>query len=139
MESAATASPPTSRAIAARSSVAAMTLILEADHPEIGSAAIVIVAIRAKRNSLIVRAPVCGTNCARPLGTGMDFIALERVRSMGANGEHKLEHQFVGGQSFAIACATELATNLAELARPVGEEDRTSTVLHEGVASRGES
>src|SRR5689334_5548268 len=55
----------------------------------------------------------------------------ERVRSMRAHRKHKLEQKLVGGESFAVAIAAKLSTDLAELARPVGEHDGAAGVLEE--------
>ena len=50
---------------------------------------------------------------------------------MGAHGELELEQQFVGGQALAVAGAAELAANLAELARPVSQNERAAGVLEQ--------
>src|ERR1041384_4234652 len=48
--------------------------------------------------------------------------SLKWMRSVGAHGKLKLKEQFVRGEPLAIARAAELSANLAELARPVGEQ-----------------
>src|SRR5215831_5788272 len=110
MESTVTWSPPTSRAIAARSSVAVMTLILPA-----------------------ARAGMTADSAARIATMRLAFIwnTSERVRSVGAQGELELEKQFVGGEAIAVVGSAKLAANLAELARPIGQDDRASSILDE--------
>ena len=56
-------------------------------------------------------------------------VALERMRSVGADGELELEQKLVRGPVVAITGAAELAADLAEFARPVGEDKRATGVL----------
>src|SRR5690348_16465499 len=53
------------------------------------------------------------------------------MRSVGAHGELELEEQLVGCKTVTVASAAELSANLAELARPVGKDQRPSSILDE--------
>ena len=56
---------------------------------------------------------------------------------MRAHREHELEQKFVGRQSFAVARSPKLSTNLAELARPIGQHERSAGVAQERPSIRG--
>src|SRR4051794_7779354 len=56
---------------------------------------------------------------------------LERMRSMRAHREHELEQKFVGRETFSIARAPKLPAYLAELARPIGQHERSAGVAEE--------
>src|SRR5512142_1938254 len=47
---------------------------------------------------------------------------------MSANRKQELEEQFVGGASFRVARAPPLSPHLAELARPVSQQQRRALV-----------
>src|SRR4051812_34461200 len=105
MESTTTASPPTSRAMAAKSSVDPITLILDA-APAVNGAA----PRSASASSNFMRVSPFIWTVRRVCGvTNVEFITLERVCAVSAHREHELEDQFVGGQPLAVAGATELA------------------------------
>src|SRR5258708_37821445 len=97
MDSTVMRSPPTSAAIEARSCVAVMTLSLSAACPT----------FMQKRR--MARSGISA-------GLVISYLFLERVRSVGADGELELEQELVGGQVLAILRAPELAADLAELA-----------------------
>src|ERR1035441_3491812 len=141
MESAVIRSPPTSRAMAARSWVAVITLILDAaweGRAASRSAAIAeyflnmgIGAFRAELGStqLVGAMPDAG-------GVSGELSILEGVRSVGAHGELELEENFVGGQAFAIFGAAELSADQAELAGHVGQLETATGVLKQGDGAR---
>src|SRR5690242_7862760 len=110
MESTVTWSPPTSRAIAARSSVAVMTLSFPAAW-----------------------AGTMADSAARIATMRLAFIwnTSERVRSVRTHGELELEEYFVGGEAIAVARSAKLAADLGELARPISHDDRASSILDE--------
>src|SRR5215216_2117207 len=53
--------------------------------------------------------------------------------TMRANGEQELEQQFIGIFTFRVVDAPVLSPDLAELARPVGQQQRASLVLQSRV------
>jgi hypothetical protein len=53
-------------------------------------------------------------------------LELERVRPVGADRELELEQKFVRDPVVAVAGAAELSTDLAELARPVSKDKRST-------------
>src|SRR5450759_4401927 len=141
MESTVIKSPPTSRAMAARSWVAVITLILEAACAGMTasrSAAraeyflnMFVRAFRAGLGPTLLRGTMLDT-----VGVTEEFCILEGVRSVGAHGELELEEDFVGGKAFAIFGAAELGADQAELAGHVGHLDRATRVLKERNAAR---
>src|SRR4051794_18533275 len=139
MESTVTRSPPTSRARAARSSVAVMTLILEAAWE--GTTASRSAARAEYFLNISARAFRVGPGSTLVQGTNgnavwvtQERVMLEGVRSVGAHGELELEHEFVGGAAFAIVVAAQLCANQAEFAGHVGEKYAAAGVLKKGVA-----
>src|SRR5581483_9042920 len=126
-------SPPTSRAIAARSSVVATTVSLPWARPGSGHAA----RTRASASTLDLFMLIGGLTsitrhcpgsggtllrspCARPRS--------KRMRPMCANRELELEQQLVGGRPVAVRRPPVLAAHLAELAGPVGQYQRSALV-----------
>src|SRR5438093_8516704 len=109
-------SPPTSRAIAARSSVAVTTFSGPAARATPGrpGASSAPTAKTAKRD-LMAASP------------------LERVGAVGADGKLHLEEQLVGLDVFGVLRVAVLPADLAELAGPVREEGRDALVLERGV------
>src|SRR5450759_3042253 len=141
MESTVIKSPPTSRAMAARSWVAVITLILEAACAGMTasrSAAraeyflnMFVRAFRAGLGPTLLRGTMLDT-----VGVTEEFFILEGVRSVSAHGELELEEDFVGGQAFAIFGAAELGADQAELAGHVGHLERAARVLEKRDAAR---
>src|ERR1019366_5446340 len=141
MESAVIRSPPTSRAMAARSWVAVITLILDAAWE--GTAASRSAAIAEYFLNMWIGAFRAELGSTQLVGTMLDaggvtgeLSILEGVRSVGAHGELELEENFVGGQSFAIFGAPELGADQAELAGHVGQLKTATRVLKEGDGAR---
>src|SRR5262249_7495521 len=60
--------------------------------------------------------------------------SLERMRAVRSDGELELKQQLVRGRSFRVLCAAQLAANLAELARPVGQHQRLAGIMLAGGA-----
>src|SRR5437660_1329129 len=56
---------------------------------------------------------------------GISAGCLERMRAMGPHRKLELEQKFVRGEMIGVTGAPELAANLAELARPVGHNQRS--------------
>src|SRR6266702_1532849 len=122
MESTVMRSPPTSRAMAARSSVVVITLSLDAAWA----------GILASRHtarteyfiSMLMRTFRVGPGSTLLKGTVMDrvrvtevfFMWLEGVRSVGAHGELELEEDLVGRAALAVFGAAELGADQAEFA-----------------------
>src|SRR2546427_608934 len=52
----------------------------------------------------------------------------ERVRTVRTDGELELEQQLVGGHPLGVARPPVLPADLAELARPVGQDERAAAV-----------
>src|ERR1035437_5197449 len=116
MESAGMRSPPASRAMAARSWVAVITLILEAAWA--GTLACSSAARAEYFLIMFVRAFRAGLGSTLLRGTMVDAVwvteglfMLEGVRSVGAHGELELKEDFVGGEAFAILGAAELGAD----------------------------
>src|SRR5688500_5527784 len=57
----------------------------------------------------------------------------ERVGAVGADGEQELEEQLVGLDALAVAGVAVLAADLAELARPPGQQQRGALVHERGI------
>src|SRR5262245_14400727 len=57
----------------------------------------------------------------------------ERVRAVRADREQELEQDLVGVDALGVGRAAELAADLAELARPVGQERRSALVALRGI------
>src|ERR1035437_3110211 len=141
MESTVTKSPPTSRARAARSSVAVITLILLAAWA--GTMASSSTARAEYFLNMFARAFRAGLGSTLLRGTMVDAVwvteglfMLEGVRSVGAHGELELKEDFVGGEAFAILGAAELGADQAELAGHVGQLERAAGVLKQRDGAR---
>src|ERR1051326_3299955 len=59
------------------------------------------------------------------------MVSSKRMRSVSAHRKLELDEQFVGGETVAVAGTAELSADLAELARPVGEQKRAPSILDE--------
>src|SRR5262245_7244415 len=114
MKSTLTLSPPTSRAMEARSSVEATTLTVAAA----GLAA-------AQRSS--ARAAVANN------GVVLMRTSSEGMGAVGADGKEELEEQIVGVVALAEARVPVLGADLAELARPEGQDEGCALVDEERV------
>src|SRR4051794_13714682 len=99
MESTTTASPPTSRAMAAKSSVAPITLILDAAPAVHGTAP----RSASASSDFMRRSPLIWTVRRACRVTNVEFITLERVCAVRTHREHELEYQLIGGQPLAVA------------------------------------
>src|SRR3954452_20909105 len=102
-------SPPTSRAIAARSSVVVTTFSLPCASAEDGA---VNTAATARA---MISLKVLITKLRR---------ASERVRAVRPDRELELEQELIGRIRLRVAGAAVLTANLAELARPVAQRQR---------------
>src|SRR5258708_3551818 len=102
-------SPPTSRAIDARSSVVVMTFSLPC------AAAGVLASIARPASAAVNRAVFI-------------WSLLERMRTVRTDGELELKQQLVGRGTQRVVGAAVLRAHLAELARPVGEDRRSARV-----------
>src|ERR1041384_4090614 len=128
MDSTFTMSPPTSRASAARSCVAVITLIFEAAW--LAPAA----TVKSRTPSACIRLGILTGTIPPLLRTAAGavrvtkLVSLKWMRSMGAHRKHELEQDLVGGEPFPVSRPPELSPNLAELARPVCEEQRAAGV-----------
>src|SRR6185369_15581777 len=95
-------SPPTCRARSAKSWVVVITLSFDAACrlPE----AVIASSAASALNLLIVftTIPYLSGRCFAQSGLRKLSSCSERVRSVGAHGEHKLENQLVGGQSLSV-------------------------------------
>src|ERR1700733_13376284 len=107
-------SPPISAPIAARSCVAVTTLIFPAAKPD-GT----LLNKRATPAKQLIKRSI--------------FInsSLEWMRSMRSDRKLKLKQELVRRQAFAITGAAQLSANLAELAGPIGEHQRSTGVLQQ--------
>ena len=52
---------------------------------------------------------------------------------MGPHREHELEQELVCSQMLGVAGAPQLPADLAEFARPVGQDQRAASILQGGV------
>src|SRR5512132_833078 len=113
MESTVILSPPTSEAMEARSDVVAMTL-------------------RAAEAGDAARMPprIAAIERLRML---IEFTPSEGMGAVGADREEKLEEGLVGGDARGVRGAAELAARLAELARPVREDEGSALVDERGI------
>src|SRR4051794_5326455 len=59
------------------------------------------------------------------------MVSSERMRSVGAHRKLELEKQLVSGETVAVPGTAELSADLAELAGPVGEQERAPSILDE--------
>src|ERR1700757_3875839 len=109
MDSTATLSPPTSSVSAAISVVEVTTLSFLATAP------------MGKARVLSSRTPTVSTLKGKEKPR-LFMSLLERMRSVGAQRKHYLQEQFIGIDIACVARKAVLATHLAELARPVGQD-----------------
>src|SRR5262245_49282845 len=112
-------SPPTSRAIDARSSVVVTTF----SRP-CASAGV------AASNS-----PTATTARRNLLKFILFPLWLKRMRAVSAYRKHELKQQLVGRRFLRISDTTKLSPNLAELAGPVGQRQRLPAVMHRRIVS----
>src|SRR5438034_952982 len=68
-----------------------------------------------------------------PPAARVETIHLENVRAVRADREQELEQHLVRRVPFRVGGAAVLRANLAELARPVREQERSGLVLERGV------
>src|SRR6187549_2477705 len=121
-------SPPTSRAIDARSSVVAITLSVcacpdAASDNSVSAIPTIVRFINSFPPSLARRASARQACTSCPSGPTRRGRAkredLERMRAVRANRKLELEQELVRGRILCIFRATQLAADLAEFARPV--------------------
>src|SRR5260221_5356441 len=115
MNSILTLSPPTSRAMAARSSVLATRLTV------------------ARAEEAPARSSTLVTTAGSVDGKRSMKTSLESVGAVRADGEEELEQELVGGAPFPETGVAVLGADLAELARPIGEDEGAALVGEGGV------
>src|ERR1700680_1308302 len=123
MDSMVMRSPPTSAPNAARSCVAVITLILPAACAELIEAT----STAATTRQFVILEVFTSTSFGR---------ALERMCAMCPDRKDELEQKLVSGQIVAVARTAELAADLAEFTRPIGEQERSAGIPEDRKISR---